>query len=317
MAEMPPAARAQRFGTHHSVTCILFLDDRCGFSGCGKARPARSAIEFRLAVEQGKAASGAQIDSIVMIVVKPSGKGGFRSCFAQDKILLGRKPIMPFGIAKIQFFHTQTMREWRPAIKRHRAACLAYSKTTITNSLTIAGIDIAPMRIAPVSLAIAAAAFGLAQPLAAQDCALCGEHVSVFSDGEPTRPVTIEIDSALDFDRFAMGERGGGEVMLDPHTGQRSFGGMLVDLGGFAVNGSAIVRGDPGRAVRIDLPEQITLHTADGDAVELRDLRTDLPAQPRLDPNGELRFAFGGRLRVGDRSTGNFRGRIRISAEYE
>lgn len=154
------------------------------------------------------------------------------------------------------------------------------------------------------------------QPAAAV-CRLCEDNEPIVAEREPDRELTIVIENGLDFDRLAVGGDSGGIVAIDPETGQRRLGGALVDLGGFAVRGTALLRGDPGRIVRVDLPAQVTLFTVEGEAVELADIRSDLPFRPQLDANGELRFSFGGRLHVEGRSAGNFRGRIRISAEYE
>ncbi len=167
-------------------------------------------------------------------------------------------------------------------------------------------------------LAAALLLSGAALPASASaQCQLCEEREPVFAETAPDRPLRIEIENGLDFDRLAVGGDAGGVVDLDPATGHRQLAGDLVDLGGFAVRGTAVLRGDPGRMVRVDLPSSAMLYTVEGEAVELANLESDLPAQPQLDSNGQLRFSFGGRLYVRGRSAGNFRGRIRISAEYE
>lgn len=167
-----------------------------------------------------------------------------------------------------------------------------------------------------LAAAILLSATAFSGPAAAQ-CRLCDEREPVFADRAPDRPLSITIENGLDFDRLAVGGDSGGVVDLDPGTGQRQLNGDLIDLGGFAVRGTALLRGDPGRTVRVDLPSRVTLYTVEGEAVELASLESDLPALPQLDANGMLRFSFGGRLHVRGRSSGNFRGRIRISAEYQ
>ena len=56
---------------------------------------------------------------------------------------------------------------------------------------------------------------------------------------------------------------------------------------------------------------------ADGSTAELEKLETNLPALARLDQAGRLVFAFGGKLRVRGDASGQFRGRIAITADYE
>ena len=67
-------------------------------------------------------------------------------------------------------------------------------------------------------------------------------------------PISIEITTKLDFSRAALSGAGGGAIDLDPHNGTRSVNGGIVDLGGAALAGTAVVRGEPGRNVRIDMP---------------------------------------------------------------
>ena len=78
-----------------------------------------------------------------------------------------------------------------------------------------------------------------------------------------------------------------------------------------------MVTGEPGRAVRIDMPSAIRLTSATGGSVEIVNLRTNLSPAPRLDMYGRLEFAFGGDLLLKGNVSGQFRGRIPITAEYE
>jgi Domain of unknown function (DUF4402) len=138
----------------------------------------------------------------------------------------------------------------------------------------------------------------------------------VFAAQDET-PLQVEIRSQLDFSRAASAGSGGGQITVDPVSGTRAFEGGVVDLGGSALAGSAIVRGDPGRAVRIDLPLSIRMSGSNGGAIEVSNLRTNLPPNPKLDSFGQLEFSFGGDLRISGNVSGTFRGRIPITAEYE
>ena len=63
--------------------------------------------------------------------------------------------------------------------------------------------------------------------------------------------------------------------------------------------GSAVVHGQPGRTVRIELPHRIDLYSI-----------------PRLDAAGTLTFRFGGRLTVSSDADGDYRGDLPITVEY-
>lgn len=130
-------------------------------------------------------------------------------------------------------------------------------------------------------------------------------------------PISIDITTKLDFSSVGLTGSGNGAVQVDPQGGARRIDGELVDLGGFPLAGQAIVRGQPGRAVRIDMPSNAQMTSSTGGDVEIVGLKTDLPPVPRLDSNGRLEFSFGGRLLVRGNASGTFRGRIPITAVYE
>jgi hypothetical protein len=137
-------------------------------------------------------------------------------------------------------------------------------------------------------------------------------------DGElPAVPISIDITTQLDFSRAAVSDKVGGNIRVDAQSGLRSVDGGLVDLGGFGLAGSAVVRGEPGRGVRIDMPPSIKMTSSTGGQIDISDLRTNLSPAPRLDSFGQLNFAFGGKLQVHGNVSGTFRGRIPINAEYE
>ena len=80
--------------------------------------------------------------------------------------------------------------------------------------------------------------------------------------------------------------------------------------------GTAVVRGEPGRIIRVELPKIIELHSLTGSQLMIDEISTDLPAAPRLDSNGRLSFRFGGRLRVNGEADGDYRGDLPITADY-
>lgn len=134
---------------------------------------------------------------------------------------------------------------------------------------------------------------------------------------DKARPLNIEIRSSLDFSRATSTGDSGGSIAIDPNSGARTVSGDIVDLGGSPFAGSALITGEPGRAIRLEMPSTIRLTSSTGGSIEITNLRTNLSPAPRLDMYGRLEFAFGGDLMLKGNVAGQFRGRIPITAEYE
>lgn len=154
----------------------------------------------------------------------------------------------------------------------------------------------------------------LPAPGAAQ-CLLCAAGGNGTSEAA-RRPLSIEVRAALDFSRATSRGGGGGSIAIDEHSGARRVEG-LVDLGGYAITGSALLTGEPYAHVRVSMPVAVRLTAPDGSAADAVDLRADLPPDARLGADGSLSFSFGGRLMVAGGASGDFRGRIAITADYE
>ncbi len=149
-------------------------------------------------------------------------------------------------------------------------------------------------------------------------CRLCNpEDASTVATAKPEIPISIDIVTQLDFSRAALSDANGGAIDVNPDNGDRKVDGGLLDLGGSALAGSAVVRGEPGRPVRIDLPTTVRMTSSTGGLIEISGLRTNLTRTPQLDSAGRLSFSFGGRLVVRGNTAGTFRGRIPITAQYE
>jgi hypothetical protein len=161
-------------------------------------------------------------------------------------------------------------------------------------------------------LALAAGMSALAAPAGAQ-CRLCDTPTTTRDD--PSGPVSLEIETSLDFDRLIMLGAGDGTASLLPN-GQRSVSGMVSDLSGRAMVGSALVHGEAGRAVRIELPTRIELYSISGARITIEDIVSDLPAGAKLDSAGLLGFRFGGRLHISGDAEGEYRGDVPITVEY-
>ena len=166
-------------------------------------------------------------------------------------------------------------------------------------------------RIALLSLVIAAA-FPL--PASAQ-CRLCDTPTTIRDDQSAKGEVRLEIETSLNFDRLVLSGEGEGSAMLRP-DGSSTIAGAVADMSPRAMVGTVTVRGEPGRAIRVDLPRRIVLHSLSGGEVTFDEIVSDLPSVPRLDPAGNLTFRFGGRLRVSGDAEGDYRGDLPITAEY-
>ena len=163
-------------------------------------------------------------------------------------------------------------------------------------------------------LALAAGMSALAVPAGAQ-CRLCDTPTTTRDDSAVNGPVSLEIETSLDFDRLILLGTGDGTATLRP-DGTHSVSGMVSDLSGRAMVGSAVVHGEAGRSVRVELPYSIELYSLGGNRITIEDIISDLPAGAKLDSAGTLPFRFGGRLHISGDAEGEYRGDVPITVEY-
>ena len=171
----------------------------------------------------------------------------------------------------------------------------------------------------PLLLGLAiATATGLAAPALPQDvqapCRLCDASSNLIDD-KPAAPISLDVEASLDFDRLILTGTGSGTAELGP-DGTRIVTGTVTALSARAMVGEVIVRGEPGRTVRVDLPRTIELWGFNGGTIQIESIRSDLPPAPRLDSNGKLSFRLGGVIRVSGDTDGQFRGDVRIDVDY-
>ena len=129
------------------------------------------------------------------------------------------------------------------------------------------------------------------------------------------RPIDLQVEAGLDFGRLVVTGRGEGSARLGS-DGARQVSGAVEALSARAMVGEARVRGQAGRAIRIELPRRIELYSVNGGRITIDEIETDLPSLPRLDSEGRLSFRFGGRIRVSGDEEGDYRGDLPITAEY-
>src|SRR5204863_5824623 len=109
--------------------------------------------------------------------------------------------------------------------------------------------------------------------------------------------IRLEIESSLNFDRLILLGEGQGTAVIRP-DGSSAAEGAIAQLGPRAMVGTAVVHGEPGRSVRVELPHQIELYSLSGGRISFDEVVSDLPTLPRLDSAGSLTFRFGGRVRI-------------------
>ena len=148
-------------------------------------------------------------------------------------------------------------------------------------------------------------------------CRLCASAGDSARPAAPIRPLQIAISAQLDFSRLVhRNGGGGGSVVIDPDGGAARVSG-LDPIGGPAMRGEVVIEGEPGRTVRITIPNRMVLTAADGSSIDIVGIKANVGPVTRLGSDGRLAFAFGGRLNVTARAAGLFRGRIPITADYQ
>lgn len=166
-------------------------------------------------------------------------------------------------------------------------------------------------RFTPFALVIAAAlpAAGHAQ------CRLCDQPSTQMPADSADGDVQLSVETGLDFDRLIFSGPGTGAATMRP-DGSNGADGVVTAVGPRARVGSVLVHGEPGRALRVEVPHRIELFSLSGGQLTLDQVTTDLPPIPRLDSAGNLTFRFGGRIVVTGNSDGQFRGDLPITVEY-
>lgn len=155
----------------------------------------------------------------------------------------------------------------------------------------------------------------LASPALAAQCRLCVDGALSPGTAENLPPPQIEVDTNLSFGGLLLAGTTSGDAILRP-DGTASVSGGLAGLSGQRMAGIVRVRGQAGRAVRIELPQRVELFTVSGDTVVIEEILSDLPRLPRLDSAGVLVFRFGGRLKVTGDADGEYRGDLPITVDY-
>jgi len=164
-------------------------------------------------------------------------------------------------------------------------------------------------------LAVLAVATASASPAEGQ-CRLCATPTTALSTSPGGETIQLEIETDLNFDRLVLDGAGQGAASIRP-DGSNAAEGALAGVSPRAMVGTAVVRGLPGRVVKVELPRRVELYSMGGGRITLDDVVSDLPSLPKLDPAGTLTFRFGGRVRISGDADGDYRGDMPITVEYQ
>jgi hypothetical protein len=145
-------------------------------------------------------------------------------------------------------------------------------------------------------------------------CRLCTAPTTA-PEAEATTPVALQVEANLDFDRIVLAGSGDGSATLGP-DGSRRTSGTILSIGGRAMVGNILVRGEPGRTVLVTLPTRIALHGLTGSDIVIDGVTSDLPGAPRIGADGTLAFRIGGALHVTGEVDGDYRGDFNVDVDY-
>ncbi len=166
-----------------------------------------------------------------------------------------------------------------------------------------------------LALAACAAAAAGSSPAEGQ-CRLCDKPTTTENPASAgAKDVALEVETSIDFGRLVVAAPREGSATLRP-DGSTTASGSVAGLGVRAMVGSAVISGQPGKPVRVQLPARIVLTSIRGAEIVFEDVSSDLPSLPRLDSAGRLAFRFGGRLRVNGDAEGQYHGELPILVEY-
>jgi hypothetical protein len=127
--------------------------------------------------------------------------------------------------------------------------------------------------------------------------------------------MSLEVETSLDFDRIVLVSQTGGSARIGA-DGSQSARGTISGLSGRATVGTVVIRGEPGRHIRVEIPESMELSALNGNRIKLLRIITNLGPSPRLDSTGRLTFNFGGELAISGNAEGDYRGDVPITVEY-
>ena len=156
----------------------------------------------------------------------------------------------------------------------------------------------------------------LGQTQAGAQCRLCDKPTTVLTQTDQSAGIELEIETSLNFDRLILAGAGQGAALVRP-DGSTAAEGSVATVSPRAMVGTAVIHGEAGKALRIELPRRIDLYSMSGSRISVDQVMSDLPSLPRLDSAGNLSFHFGGRVTITGDADGDYRGDLPITVEYQ
>ena len=196
-----------------------------------------------------------------------------------------------------------------------KAALTLFSLLPNSSAIMIGPKSVLLATVALIAACLVAPPGGASAQQAPTRCRLCADSGEASSDARPAEPLRLEVRSRLDFDSVIYAGLGQGSLAIEPDGSARP-SGPVDATGARAMPGSVTVRGEAGRAVRVELPRMVRLYGDRGGMLQIDSIVSDLPANPQIGQDGELSFRFGGNLKVEGDVDGAFRGDVDISVDY-
>lgn len=171
--------------------------------------------------------------------------------------------------------------------------------------------------IALISLA-ALAATGIDVPAIGQEAAVPCRLCTAGANDEGSKsaaPVTLRVETSLNFDRIVVGHGGTGTAELHSDGSSRTTG-SVSSIGHRSMIGEVQIEGEPNRIVRVSLPRTIVLHGFAGGTIRVESIESNADAVVRLDSQGKQTVRFGGLIRIEGDADGEYRGDLPIDVDY-
>src|SRR4051794_12935350 len=122
-----------------------------------------------------------------------------------------------------------------------------------------------------LALVLAGCAAAAATPWPADaQCRLCTKPTTAQQDPASSDDIRLEIETSLNFDRLILFGEGQGAAVIRP-DGSSAAEGAVAQVSPRAMVGTAIVHGQPGRIVRVELPRLIELYSLGGGKISFED----------------------------------------------
>ena len=99
MAEVAAAAGAEDLGTDHAEGGITEFGDVLRGKGAVEAGPSGAGVELGAGGKERQAATGAEVDAILVVIEKVAAEGSLGSLGPQDAVGGGSELLFPFGVS--------------------------------------------------------------------------------------------------------------------------------------------------------------------------------------------------------------------------